>query len=141
MGFVAMTATTDAELELDMFGMVVDPVGDYHPAAIHIPYGIGNVWSPFLPFIFHMNQCMFFAFYKFVVGHTYMKISYGQWDAGDGHMDAGPYCQRGLLASLEIHATRAALCQERDSLCNVAFWQPPFGHGWQNILPYRFHPF
>jgi hypothetical protein len=73
MGFVAMTATTDAELELDMFGMVVDPVGDYHPAAIHIPYGIWKMDGPLFSLLrFFKRINSYFSFYEIVVGATHV---------------------------------------------------------------------
>ena len=50
--------------------------------AIPIPYDIGNVWSPFLHFNFHMKQYLF-SFFNTVVGHAcFHIISYG----GGEHM-------------------------------------------------------
>jgi hypothetical protein len=53
------------------------------PVSTPIPYAYWKIRvSPFLPF-FSYEAIYVFHFLNTVVGHTYMKISYGQGDAGD----------------------------------------------------------
>ena len=54
-------------------------------------------------FPFWVDTIHIFHFIHTVVGRTYMKISYGQGDAGDDHVDFEPHRKGKLPASVEVH--------------------------------------
>jgi hypothetical protein len=81
---VAMTArasdSSDAELELDLFGMVVDPVGDYRSAATPIPYAYWKIDGLLFSLFYYTKQYMSFHCIKLLWATRVFSVSYGSGD-------------------------------------------------------------